>query len=123
GHSCAAPATSERGSPRKTAPTTFTKQATASVPTSASAGAANAPTSHSRLDSDVAWRNRPRYTSSSLTNPLSGGSQQRATAPSVNASAVQGIARERPPSLSISRVPVACTTAPAERNSSALKSE
>ena len=60
--------------------------------------------------------------SHSETKPFSGGSPLIATAPTRKRSAVRGIARASPPRRSMSRVPQACTTAPAPRKSSALKS-
>ena len=53
--------------------------------------------------------------------PLSGGRPQIATAPSVNRAADHGSIRPNPPSRSMSRVPAACTTTPADRNRSDLK--
>ena len=61
-------------------------------------------------------------TTHSLTKPLSGGRPTMATEPTRNATAVSGIRRASPPSRSISRVPVARTTAPAPRNSRLLNS-
>jgi len=69
---------------------------------------------------EIVASNRPRYTSHSLTKPLSGGSPEMAAAPRANSPAVQGIVRHSPPNWLISRVPVACKTEPAPKNNNAL---
>lgn len=44
-----------------------------------------------------------------------------AAAPTMKKAAVRGISRSKPPARSISRLPVAWMTAPAQKNRSALK--
>ena len=58
--------------------------------------------------------------SHSLTKPLSGGSAAMATAPTRKHAAVHGMRFISPPSASMLRVPVACSTAPAPRKSRLL---
>ncbi len=58
--------------------------------------------------------------SHSLTKPLSGGSAAIAAEPTRKQAAVHGIRLTSPPIASMLRVPVAWTTAPAPRKSSAL---
>src|SRR6185295_14868345 len=60
GDSWACSARAVRGAPRKTAPETLTKQASANAPTSANAGAAKAPAVHAGIPSEGKVRKRPR---------------------------------------------------------------
>ena len=73
---------------------------------------------HSRCR--AARGSRPAASSHSLTKAVPGGSADAASAPSPNAAVVTGITARSPPSASRSRVPVACSTDPAARNSSVL---
>ena len=65
--------------------------------------------------------NRPWKISHSLTNPLSGGSAAMPSVPAKAITADLGSRCTRPPSRSMSRLPVACSVTPASRNSSALE--
>jgi hypothetical protein len=104
-------------------PNALTKQA----PASAAASASNAPTPGTRNLSShcgsaglsrIAWK-----VSHSETKPLKGGSAEIAAQPTRNANAVFGIRWIRPPRRSMSRAPVAVSTAPAPKKSKLLKSE
>ena len=66
----------------------------------------------------IAWK-----ISHSETKPLSGGSAEIATQPTRKAKAVSGMRWISPPRCSMSRSPVAVSTAPAPKNSRLLKSE
>ena len=66
----------------------------------------------------IAWK-----ISHSETKPLSGGSAEIATQPTRKTKAVCGMRWIRPPSCSMSRSPVAVSTAPAPKNSRLLNSE
>ena len=68
--------------------------------------------------SRIAWK-----VSHSETKPLSGGSAEMAMQPAKKANAVSGMRWMRPPSFSMSRSPVAVSTAPAPKNSRLLNSE
>ncbi len=118
-HSCACAAACVRGAPRKIIAPAFAKLASASAPAIASMIAAGM-AAHAGGPLLVAASNRPRYTSHSLTKPLSGGRPETAREPSANNPAVHGIVRHNPPSRLISRVPVACSTEPAPKNNSDL---
>ena len=105
------------------APKAFTKQPAASAADSASI----APTAGTRNFSShcgslgltrIAWN-----VSHSETKPLNGGSAEIATEPARKAMAVSGIRWIRPPRRSMSRWPVAVSTAPAPKNSRLLKTE
>jgi hypothetical protein len=68
----------------------------------------------------LGWRlpsSSPRYTSHSLANPASGGSDVIAVAPISMRRPVRGIRASSPPWRSTSRVPVACRRLPAPRKS------
>ena len=102
-------------------PNAFTKQATASPAANARPAIASAKTRFivghdSRSFCSKAWK-----MSHSLTNPLSGGSPAMAMAPTRKHVAVHGCRLMRPPSNSMSRVPVPCSTPPAAMNSRLLK--
>ena len=121
--SCAFAAAGVRGRPRKLTPKALTKQAAASAADSAS----SAPTAGTRNFrpqagncglSRIAWK-----VSHSDTNPLSGGSAEMATQPTRNTKAVCGTRWISPPRCSMSRSPVALSTAPAPKNSRLLKTE
>ena len=104
-------------------PKALTKQAAASAADSASsaptAGTMNfRPHCGSCGLSRIAWK-----VSHSETKPLSGGSAEIATQPTRNTNAVCGMRWMRPPRCSMSRSPVAVSTAPAPKNSRLLKSE
>ena len=112
-----------RGRPRKVTPKALTKQAAASAADSAS----SAPTAGTRNFrphcgscglSRIAWK-----VSHSETKPLSGGSAEIAAQPTRKAKAVCGMRWIRPPRCSMSRSPVAVSTAPAPKNSRLLNSE
>ena len=66
----------------------------------------------------IAWK-----VSHSETKPLKGGSAEMAMHPARNATAVAGMALISPPRCSMSRSPVALSTAPEPMNSRLLKSE
>ena len=66
----------------------------------------------------MAWK-----VSHSETKPFSGGSAEIATQPTRNAKAVFGMRWIRPPRCSMSRSPVAVSTAPAPKNSRLLNTE
>ena len=109
-----------RGRPRKVTPNALTKQAAASAAESAS----SAPTAGTRNFnphdgscglSRMAWK-----VSHSETKPLSGGSAEIAAQPTRNAKAVCGMRWISPPRCSMSRSPVAVSTAPAPKNSRLL---
>lgn len=55
------------------------------------------------------------------TKPLSGGMAEMASDPTRKHTAVTGMSRARPPSTSMLRVPVACSTLPAPRNQKPLE--
>ena len=104
-------------------PKALTKQAAASAADSAS----SAPTAGTRNFrphdgscglSRIAWK-----VSHSETKPLSGGSAEIAAQPTRKTKAVCGMRWIRPPRCSMSRSPVAVSTAPAPKNSRLLKSE
>ena len=115
-------ATGVRGRPRKATPKALTKQAAASAADSASM----APTAGTMILrpqdgsaglSRIAWK-----VSHSETKPLSGGSAEMAMQPARKAKAVTGMRWMRPPRCSMSRCPVATSTAPAPKNSRLLNS-
>ena len=104
-------------------PKARTKQAAASAADSAS----SAPTAGTISfkpqegncgDSRMAWK-----LSHSETKPLSGGSAEIAVQPIRKTKAVCGMRWIKPPSCSMSRVPVAVKTLPAPKNSRLLNSE
>ena len=104
-------------------PKALTKQAAASAAESAS----RAPTAGTRNFSShcgsaglsrIAWN-----VSHSETKPLNGGSAEIAAEPMRKANAVRGMRWISPPSRSMSRSPVAPSTAPAPKNSRLLNSE
>ena len=64
--------------------------------------------------------NRPWKISHSLTNPFSGGRAAMPSVPTRVMTALRGSRWISPPSRSMSRVPVVCSTTPASRNSSVL---
>jgi len=66
----------------------------------------------------IAWN-----VSHSETNPLNGGSAEIAAQPTRKAKAVSGMRWMSPPSRSMSRSPVAPSTAPAPKNSRLLNTE
>ena len=109
-----------RASPRKTAAVSLTKQATAMAPTSASATAAKATKWVATAASLPSVRNKPLYKSHSLAKPLKGGSPAIATAPTMKRAMTKGRRLPKPPSWSVSRVPVDRSTAPAAKNSKDL---
>ena len=103
-------------------PKARTKQAAAS----AAASASSAPTAGTSSFSPhcgscglsrIAWK-----VSHSETKPFSGGSAEIATQPTSTAGAVSGMRWISPPSRSMSRSPVAVSTAPAPKNSRLLNS-
>ena len=100
-------------------PNALTKQKAASPPVRARRPAAATPPMPAVkprvVNASSDWK-----VSHSLTKPLSGGSAEIAAAPTRKVAAVQGMRWINPPSASRSRVWVACCTAPAPRNSSAL---
>ena len=119
----AAAAAGVRGRPRNVTPNALTKQAAASAADSAS----SAPTAGTRNFrphdgscglSRIAWK-----VSHSETKPLSGGSAEMPTQPTRNTNAVCGMRWMSPPRCSMSRSPVAVSTAPAPKNSRLLNSE
>ncbi len=119
--SCARSAAGVRGRPRNVTPKALTKQAAASAADIAS----NAPTAGTRNFSPqdgscglsrIAWN-----VSHSETKPLSGGNAEMAAQPTRNTNAVCGMRWMRPPRCSMSRSPVAVSTAPAPKNNRLLK--
>ena len=64
--------------------------------------------------------NSPWKISHSLTKPFSGGSAAIPSVPTNVITVLRGSRCTRPPSRSMSLVPVACSTTPASRNSSVL---
>ena len=121
--SVASCATCVRGRPRNVTPNALTKQAAASAADSASiapiAGTRNL-SSHcgSAGLSRIAWK-----VSHSETNPLKGGSAEIAAEPTRKQNAVRGMRWIRPPRRSMSRSPVAVSTAPAPKKSRLLNTE
>ena len=112
-----------RAAEETSTPKARTKQAAASAADSAS----SAPTAGTRNFrpqdgncglSRIAWK-----VSHSETKPLSGGNAEIAAQPTRNTKAVCGMRWMRPPSCSISRSPVAISTAPAPKNNRLLNSE
>ena len=104
-------------------PNALTKQAAASAADSASSAPTAGTRNFSPQDgscglSRIAWK-----VSHSETKPLSGGSAEMATQPTRNTNAVCGMRWMRPPRCSMSRSPVAVSTAPAPKNSRLLNSE
>ena len=111
---------SSRRIPRKLIANTFTKQVTASAAVSASPAPHRANTIFAPIEDSSAERSIICSVSHSLTKPLNGGSAAIESVPTRKASAVSGIHLIRPPSWSMSRVPVCVSTAPTPKNSSAL---
>ncbi len=109
-----------RGRPRNTTPKALTKQTAASAAERASmaptTGTANFRSHCGSTDpARIAWK-----VSHSETKPLKGGSAEIATDPIRNTKAVRGILWMSPPRCSMSRSPVATSTAPEPRKSRLL---
>ena len=101
----------------------MTKQAAASAADRASSAPTAGTSSFSAQGSSrglsrIAWK-----VSHSETKPFSGGSAEMAMHPARKAKAVCGMRRISPPSCSMSRSPVADSTAPEPKNSRLLNSE
>src|SRR5262249_53232876 len=112
-----------RARPRNVTPNALTKQAAASAADSArsapTAGTRNLrPQEGSCGLSRMAWK-----VSHSETKPLRGGSAEIAAQPTRNTKAVCGMRWMRPPRCSMSRSPVAVSTAPEPKNSRLLNTE
>ena len=101
-------------------PNALTKHAIARPPVSARLAMPRVKTRFCPTDSRRMFWNSARNVSHSLTNPLSGGSAAIAAEPIRKQAAVHGIRLMSPPIASMFLVPVAWTTAPAPRKSSAL---
>ena len=120
GASVACSAWGVRGRPRNVTPNAFAKQAAARPPVSASIAAEKTMPSPAGPWKRLAPPRRAWKVSHSLTNPLSGGRAEIATAPSRNSPAVQGMRRASPPSSSMLRTCVRQRTLPAPRKSRPL---
>ena len=108
-------AAGSRGDPRNTAENAFTKHGDGEGPDERERGRARGRAEHS--DSAALARERPeaRERDQPLAHEAVQGRQpQIATAPRRKAAPVNRMRRKRPPRASISRVPVARITAPAE---------
>ena len=103
-------------------PNALTKQAAARPLVSASmADGERHENRHLGLTGSPTPPSRDWKTSHSEANPFSGGSAEIAPRPIRKKKAVHGIRLIRPPISSMLRVPVACSTDPAPRNSRPLK--
>ena len=109
-----------RGSPWKTTPTTFVKQARARPPITARLTMARRLSTKAVLFSATPW-NPPRYIKNSLTNPLKGGSPEMAREPMRKVTPVIFMLFKSPPRASMERVPVFRITTPAPMKRSDLK--
>ena len=97
---------SSRRIPRKLIANTFTKHVTASAAVSASPAPHSAKTIFAPVEDSSAERSIVCSVSHSLTKPLNGGSAAMDSVPTRKPSAVSGIHLIKPPSRSMSRVPV-----------------
>ena len=88
----------------------FTKQVTASAAVSARAAPQRAKTILIDVDDKTALRNSACKVIHSLTKPLNGGTGGNREASNEEDDREPGNRRERPPSWSISRVPVSAST-------------
>ena len=120
GLSRASAACSERGRARKPTPNAFTNVATASPAVRATVATAIGITTAVATPPAARPCTRACSSSHSLTNAGPSGNADPASAPSPNAAVVPGMPGRSPPSESRSRLPVACSTEPAARNSSVL---
>ena len=118
--SCACSAAGVRGRPRKVTPNALTKQAAASAADRASMAPAAGTISFKAHEGSAGLSRMAWKVSHSETKPLSGGSAEIAMHPVRNANAVSGMRWMSPPRCSMSRSPVAVSTAPEPKNSRLL---
>ena len=112
-----------RARPRKVTPKALTKQAAASAADNASSAPTPGTRNFNPQDGSCGLSRMAWNISHSETKPLSGGSAEMAAQPTRNATAVCGMRWMRPPRCSMSRSPVAVSTAPAPKNSRLLNTE
>ena len=121
--SCARLAAFARARPRNVIPKARTKQAAASAADSANSAPTVGTSNFKPHDGNCGLSRMAWKVSHSDTNPLSGGNAEIATLPTRNTKAVCGMRWIRPPRCSMSRSPVALSTAPVPKNNRLLNSE